>query len=139
MKKPLPSFMAVRQARKELGLTQEELAKLAGVSGSYIRSIEGGLTAVSDEVKRGIAKALNHSVWAIFPNVQVKSNLFNILVARHGQALVIRDKEVSMFKEVLSSMDGEEFEDLIQSGTLPEDVHRIIRAWAKDHDIEVVK
>jgi transcriptional regulator with XRE-family HTH domain len=131
--------MAVRKARKNREMTQEELAHLAGVSGSYIRSIEGGLTSISTEVKQGIAKALGYSVWALFPDVEVKVDLFNILVARHGHGLIIRDAEVAIFKEVLSQMIEDEFEELISSGTTPADVHRVIRAWAKGHNIEVIE
>lgn len=139
MKKPLPTFMAIRKLRNGRGWTQQKLADEAKISIQYVRAIEAGYGAVSDEVKQQLADALKISVWALFPDVKREVDLYNVLVARHGHDLVIRDKEVAMFKEVLSRMDGEEFEDLVASGTAPADVHRAIRVWAKDHDIEVIK
>jgi transcriptional regulator with XRE-family HTH domain len=115
------------------------LADEAKISIQYVRAIEGGYGAVSDEVKQQLADALRISVWALFPDVKREVNTYNVLLARHGQDLKIRDAEVAMFKEVLSKMTEDEFEELIRSGTTAADVHRIIRTFAKDHDIEVIK
>jgi transcriptional regulator with XRE-family HTH domain len=139
MKRPLLTFFAIRKLRKEAGLTQEGLAEKAKISVQYVRAIEKGYDAISDEVKKKISDALNISVWALFPEIERKVDLFDFLVARHGQELVIRDKEVAMFKEVLSRMTEDEFDPLIESPATGKSVHRAIRAWAKAHGIEVIK
>jgi transcriptional regulator with XRE-family HTH domain len=150
MRKPLPLGAAIRRLRKDLGLTQDALAEKAEISVHYVRAIEAGFGAasgtISDEVKERLARALNISVWALFPEVKREVDLYNVLVNRHGKELVIRDvdapgarAEVPMFKEVLSGMSEDEFDELISSGTEPADVHRIIRRWAKAHGIEVIK
>ncbi len=137
MPKPLPPSMAVRKARKDLGMTQEALSEKASISVQYLRAIEAGYGSISDDVKKRLADALNYSVWALFPDVKREVDLFNVIVARHD--LELNPKETPMFKEVLSRMNEDEFEELISSGTTPQDVSRAIRAFAESHNIEVVK
>jgi transcriptional regulator with XRE-family HTH domain len=139
MKQSPPVWMIIRKLRRDAGLTQQEFADKAGISVQYVRSIEGGYTAISDKVKRKVADALNYSVWALFPDVKAEVNLYNLLVSRHGRDLVIKDREVAMFKEVLCRLTEGQFEDLIASGTSPADVHRLIREWARDFNIEAVR
>jgi len=137
MKKPSPISLAIKQLRRDLNMTQEALAAKAHISVQYVRAIEGGYQDISDNIKRRIAKALNISVWALFPDVRGEVNLYNILIACHGPDLKIKEAEIPLFKEVLSRMNEDEFKELIVSGTMPEDVRRIILTWAKDHDIAV--
>lgn len=138
MKKPLLPHMALREARKSAGLSQTDVAKGAGISDSWLRMLEAGVEP-SEELKRKLAAALNISVWAIWPDAQVPTNRFRILEARHGQELKIPESQLPMYKEVVFRMDEDEFEELIVSGTTPAEVHKAVRAWAKEHDIEIVK
>jgi len=137
MKKLLPQYMAIREARDRAKLTQEALAKKAKISIQYVKMIEGGYNC-SDDVKRKVAKALGYSVWALFPEVKGEVDLYNILLSRHRPNLVIRDDQVAMFKEVLYQMNQDEFEGLIMSGTDADYVNEKVREWARTHEIEVV-
>jgi transcriptional regulator with XRE-family HTH domain len=140
MKQPFQTGQEIRQLRKEKDLSQEDLAKKSGVSIQYIRMIEaGGHYEVGDKIKKQLADALDISVWALFPDVKMKVDLYRILLSRHGQALVIRDYQVPMFKEVLSRMSQDEFNELILSGSDSTYVHQKVKAWAKDHNIEVIE
>ena len=56
---PIPMHERIRNRREELGLAAHELAKLAGVSPSYISLIESGAKIPSEEVARRIAQALD--------------------------------------------------------------------------------
>jgi transcriptional regulator with XRE-family HTH domain len=49
---------ALRQRRKELGLTQQEAASLAGISRGYLSEIERGGRDLSVTILLGIADAL---------------------------------------------------------------------------------
>ena len=138
MRKPLPPHVALRAARRIAGLTQTELAEKAGCTTTWFRTVEAGAEP-SDELKRRIAAALNYSVWAIWPSARVLTDRFRILDARHGARLKIPEDEIAAFKEVVFRMTDDDFEDLIMSGTTPKDARRLIRTWAKEHDIIVVK
>jgi DNA-binding XRE family transcriptional regulator len=50
---------AVRARREQLGITQTELAKLAGLNRSYLSELERGLVSISLERAEKLAKALN--------------------------------------------------------------------------------
>lgn len=56
-------------ARKGMHLTQEELAKIAGVSRAYIGNVERGAHMPSLPVAYKIAKALKKSIEDIFFNL----------------------------------------------------------------------
>ncbi len=144
MKRPLPTGEAIRRFRKDLNMSQEQLAGEAGISIQYIRLLEaGGRHDVGDDKKRAIARALNVSVWTVFPDVPMRVDLFRLLKSVHGNRLVIRDEEIPMYKEVLSRLaeygDDERIDSLIESGVQPSDVKKYIRAWAREMNIEIVK
>lgn len=136
---PNSSYSSLGRARRQVGLTQQQLADAAGISVQYVRSIEGGYKDVSDEIKEKLATALNWSAWALFPDLRRRVNLFEVLRLRFGDELVIRPREEAMFKEVLSRVNEDQFEELLTSGTTEAEVHRLIRKWAKDLNIEVIK
>lgn len=54
--------------RKELGMTQEEVAKISGIHRSYYGLIESGQRNPTLKIATQIAKALNTSIAKIFPN-----------------------------------------------------------------------
>jgi transcriptional regulator with XRE-family HTH domain len=57
---------AMRQRRKALGLSQEELGDRAGLEQSYISNIEAGLRNVSIDNIARIAKSLDVDIAALF-------------------------------------------------------------------------
>lgn len=59
-------------ARNELDLSQQELAKLTGVSRAYIVNIEAGRYTPSLDVARKISSALNKSIEEIFFRLDVQ-------------------------------------------------------------------
>jgi putative transcriptional regulator len=54
------------KARKDLGMTQEELAKKANISRTYLTNIENGIYTPSLEVAKNIASLLDMSIDALF-------------------------------------------------------------------------
>jgi transcriptional regulator with XRE-family HTH domain len=57
---------AMRQRRKALGLSQEELGDRAGLEQSYISNIEAGVRNVSIDNIARIAKSLDVEIAALF-------------------------------------------------------------------------
>ncbi|MEA5577913.1 helix-turn-helix transcriptional regulator [Anabaena sp. UHCC 0451] len=64
---------AVRKRRRELDLSQEELAEKAELHRTYISSIELGKCNVSLENIEKLAKALNISIPDLFANCSINS------------------------------------------------------------------
>jgi len=58
---PVPTPEEIRQARKRLGMTQSELARLAGVSQAYIAKIESGQADPKLSTLRKISHAIQSS------------------------------------------------------------------------------
>ncbi len=58
----------IKVIRKQKGLTQEGLAKKAGISSNYFAKIERGTVNTSVEKANKIAKALGVAVSDIFPS-----------------------------------------------------------------------
>ncbi len=54
--------LEISRLRKEIGMSQKQLAKLVGASESYIIDIENGKRVISDEVSRKISKALRKEI-----------------------------------------------------------------------------
>ena len=52
--------------RKELGMTQDELAFIAKISPSYLSAIERGITDTTISTSKRLAKALNISLPQLF-------------------------------------------------------------------------
>ena len=53
--------------RKELGITQEELAFRAGISPSYMSAIERGITDSTISTAKRLSKALKTTINFLFP------------------------------------------------------------------------
>lgn len=64
---------AIRRRRRELDLSQEELAEKAELHRTYISSIERGERNVSIENIEKLAKALDISISALFANYAVEA------------------------------------------------------------------
>lgn len=101
----LPTPQDLRDRRKELGLTQSELANRAGVSQPLIARIEGGdvnprlstlravveaLEAASGEVVRA-ADLMNESVIHVAPDDSVEAARDVMIAEGYSQLPVIRD------------------------------------------------
>ncbi len=63
---------AIRQRRRELDLSQEELAEHANLHRTYISSIERGQRNPSLENIENLAKALGISISALFANYVIE-------------------------------------------------------------------
>ena len=57
----------ISDLRKELGITQDELAFRAGISPSYMSAIERGITDTTISTAKRLAKALSTEVKELFP------------------------------------------------------------------------
>jgi transcriptional regulator with XRE-family HTH domain len=64
---------AIRRRRRELDLSQEELAERAELHRTYISSVERGSRNVSIENIEKLAKALDISISALFANYSVET------------------------------------------------------------------
>jgi transcriptional regulator with XRE-family HTH domain len=64
---------AIRKRRKELGLSQEQLAEKVGVSYQQIQRYENGGSMLNVENIQRIAKALNVAVAALFETTQTQT------------------------------------------------------------------
>jgi len=53
--------------RKEMGITQEELAFRAGISPSYMSAIERGITDSTISTAKRLSKALKTTIHFLFP------------------------------------------------------------------------
>lgn len=53
--------------RKEMGISQEELAFRAGISPSYMSAIERGITDTTISTAKRLSKALTTSIPVLFP------------------------------------------------------------------------
>ena len=51
--------LAIKQRRKELGMTQEDLSEKTGIPQSHLSKLESGLHSPTNETIERIAKALN--------------------------------------------------------------------------------
>ena len=56
----------IKKHRKLLGLSQEKLSEMAGISANMLRDIEGNRTWVSDNTLLSIANALKTDIYRLF-------------------------------------------------------------------------
>ncbi len=76
----------VRSYRTQLGMTVQELAKQAGMSGGMLSKIENGLTSPSLGTLRGLARSLNVPVTSLFRRFEEQRGAS---LVRAGEGLVI--------------------------------------------------
>lgn len=55
----------VAKRRRELGITQEEMAALSGISDTYYGNVERGENSISIEKQDAIAKTLGVPLWIL--------------------------------------------------------------------------
>ncbi|MCZ7662593.1 MAG: cupin domain-containing protein [Thermoleophilia bacterium] len=87
----------IRQRRLDLRLTQSDIASSAGLTKSFVSQIERGVTAPSISTLRGIAKALDVSLFYFFQ----ESNSDHTVVRRHQRASV-RNPGANVYYELLT-------------------------------------
>ena len=63
--------VAVRSRRKALGLRQDELAALAGVSTRFVHTLESGKQTVRLDVMRAVLDVLGLQLHAVGPGIDV--------------------------------------------------------------------
>ncbi len=63
---------AIRRRRRELDLSQEQLAEISGLHRTYISSIERGQRNPSLENIKNLTKALDISISALFANYGIE-------------------------------------------------------------------
>lgn len=83
-------------AREELGLTQQELARMAGLAQSTIARLESGESSPSADTAQRVSRCLGKTVEELFAPETVECDLFvlRIAEARYSakQALLARDE-----------------------------------------------
>lgn len=57
----------IRAARKEFGWTQDELARIVGITRAHLANIEAGRRPPTDEVKTALAGATRKTFDQLFP------------------------------------------------------------------------
>ena len=87
----------IRERRRELGLTQGVVADAAGLTKSFVSQVERGCTAPSISTLRGIAKALDVSMFYFFE----ESRGNHTVVRRHERASV-RNQGANLYYELLT-------------------------------------
>jgi len=72
----------IKKHRKILGLSQDKLSEMAGISVNMLRDIEGCRTWVSDNTLRNIATALKTDIYRLFmpENIQKEENYRTVLL-----------------------------------------------------------
>ena len=72
----------IKKHRKLLGLSQEKLSEIAGISSNMIRDIEGCRTWVSDKTLINIAEALKTDIYRLFmpETIQEDENYRTVLL-----------------------------------------------------------
>lgn len=90
----------LRERRKELRLTQAEVASKLGISTSFYANIERGNRFVSLEVLAGLAKALNVSIGSFFEEHKSNATLDNI----NEMLQIFSQEELLTVERILEAM-----------------------------------
>ena len=94
----------LRTSRKTLKLTQAQMAKLIGVSTSFITEIETGRKAPSFQTIEKIADVTNTPVWAFF-NDSFSSNLEFAADDIERMRIKLKDSACRCIDEIFDEMD----------------------------------
>ena len=125
----------VKELRQQRGLTQIQLANLAGVSVQWIQKIEQGWSiGVSIDTQNKICSAMGVSRFELFPELRRELEIFKIV--KSWLPDLAKEEETNV-KEVLSRMSEEEIADMISSGTSQEFIGNKIKKAAKEYRIAI--
>jgi transcriptional regulator with XRE-family HTH domain len=101
----------IRQLRREHGLTQDELAELAGINRSYLSIVENGHSSPTMDVAERLAKALGVSLWTLLSEMEEKHYTYDTpdeFVMYEGLRQFLNDPD----EMLLSQPTAEEIEEL---------------------------
>lgn len=124
----LPLLDEIKRQRRQLGLTQAQLASLAGVSQSLIAKIEGGRSEPSYPHVRRIFGALGREAQKVRPELRVGEVCSRRLVTA-SRSDRVQDAAATMRRHQISQLPV--FEGQVQVGSLTERV--ISHGLATDH------
>lgn len=94
----------LRVCRKSLKLTQAQMAKLIGVSTSFITEIETGRKAPSFQTIEKISDVTNTPVWAFF-NENYSSNMEIAADDIERMRIKLKDAACRCIDEIIDEMD----------------------------------
>ena len=135
----LPSIEELRKMRKNLGISQKELAKISGVSQSYIARLEkGSINPTYDKVRKifdylnktgqkansidmTAEKIMSTSVITCFPTDSIISAL-NVMRERGFSQLPV----ITMDRKVIGTVSESEINDLLLKGATPDSLRSLI-------------
>lgn len=93
----------LKEARKDAGLTQEELAQRLHLSLSAVKSYEQNISSPDDEVKVAIAKMFNVSLDYLLGAIDEETPLFNRKVISLPKSLT--ERSVQDLKEYIKLLE----------------------------------
>ena len=93
----------IKQARKKLGLTQEELANKLNVSSNYISAIECGKKTPKLEMFFKIADVLNVNLDILASDI-IKANRQNIILSNDYKISSLNENEYKLLKNKLDNL-----------------------------------
>lgn len=135
----LPSIEELRKMRKNLGISQKELAKISGVSQSYIARLEkGSINPTYDKVRKifeylnktgqkantidiTAEKIMSPSVETCYPTDSIISALNRMREHGYSQLPV-----VTMDGKVIGSVSETDINDLLLKGATPDSLRSLI-------------
>jgi transcriptional regulator with XRE-family HTH domain len=91
----------IKEERKNLGLTQNELAEKAGITDNYLSYIEAGKKSASLTTIKHIADALHVHISKLFQDITSHDSSKDDYIVRQIQYLV-QDKDSSTKKLILN-------------------------------------
>ena len=92
---------AIRNRRKELGITQEQLADTVGVSYQQVQRYENGMTTLNVENVQRIARALGVSPASFFASQEVRA-----VYPRNAPTPTVDEKTIlRLFKKLPTAAD----------------------------------
>ncbi|MGQ3480946.1 helix-turn-helix domain-containing protein [Paenibacillus sp. TY11] len=113
----------IRQFRKLLGITQEQLAEASDSTGSYIGKLERGEVNVQIKTLEKIAEALDTNVFAFFdfnPHEELRSQpwIWGCIHILSQQSEAEQNKAYRILKELFTSES-----ELLESNSYTPDTH----------------
>ncbi len=129
----LPELSVIKKLRKKAGLTQKQLARLTGLSQSYINKIENRIAEPPYNVAKRIIELLENNINKEF---NVKSLMTKIRTINQNKR--IRDA-INLMSELGVSQLPVESEGLIVGSFTKKTIPRLIKKGVKNIDEQLIK